>query len=383
MALIAPARMTVNPSFTSPRFLLNNAVRSGFMRLFPGDGPDVKLTEGAKAVYVPVLDLRTLAKGSQTGYNELPSVSIKADYITTPAYEQKVRVAYSREDLNAASSWNISLASAYTMAMRQAHFQLLRDAALFGFNPQNGEGLINSASGTVRERLQADSNGKTTLDDYDPGQALQAFLRAITGRLNACNLLGISAQYNAGGPPVRVVFLAPQRVLGLLASRIVELTSYQRPGAGSASIIQSIIDVMKASNVDVQFAPDDTLRGRGEGGTDAVILTIPELPDMGAQGQFDTNVFGDEFQPDERACNALFVDREVPAEISGPIGAEGTDTVSFMTVTSGWSLRGEATAILSIPVADGNEFSLNTAQAAQATQTASTANGGTAAKTGS
>ncbi|MPW00397.1 major capsid family protein [Bombella apis] len=365
MALIAPARMTVNPSFTSPRFLLNNAVRSGFMRLFPGDGPDVKLTEGAKAVYVPVLDLRTLAKGSQTGYNELPSVSIKANYITTPAYEQKVRVAYSREDLNAASNWNISLASAYTMAMRQAHFQLLRNAALFGFNPQNGEGLINSASGTVRERLQADSNGKTTLDDYDPGQALQAFLRAITGRLNACNLLGISAQYNAGGPLVRVVFLAPQRVLGLLASRIVELTSYQRPGAGSASIIQSIIDVMKASNVDVQFAPNDTLRGRGEGGQD------------------DTNVFGDEFQPDERACNALFVDREVPAEISGPIGAEGTDTVSFMTVTSGWSLRGEATAILSIPVADGNEFSLNTAQAAQATQTASTASSGTAAKTGS
>ena len=54
-----------------------------------------------------------------------------------------------------------------------------------------------------------------------------------------------------------------------------------------------------------------------------------------------------------------------------------------MTVTSGWSLRGEATAILSIPVADGNEFSLNTAQAAQATQTASTASSGTAAKTGS
>lgn len=48
MALIAPARMTVNPSFTSPRFLLNNAVRSGFMRLFPGDGPDVKLTEGER-----------------------------------------------------------------------------------------------------------------------------------------------------------------------------------------------------------------------------------------------------------------------------------------------------------------------------------------------
>lgn len=55
-------------------------------------------------------------------------------------------------------------------------------------------------------------------------------------------------------------------------------------------------------------------------------------------------------------------------------------TPARMTVTSGWSLRGEATAILSIPVANGNEFSLNTAQAAQATQTASS---GTAAKTGS
>lgn len=382
MALTAPTRLTVNPSFTSPRSLLSNAVRSGFTHLFPNGRPDVKLSEGEKAVYVPVLDLRTLAKGSQTGYTELPSVEIAASYISTPVYEQKIRVTYSREDLNAAASWNLSLVNAYSTAMRQGHFQLLRDAALFGFNPQNGEGLLNSANGTVREKLQADSNGKTTLDEYDPGQAFQALLRAINGRLNACNLLGISAQYNAGGAPVRVVFLAPQRVLGLLASRVVELTSYQRPGAGSASIIQSVIDVMKASNVEVQFAPDDSLRGRGEGGTDAMILTVPELPDMGAQSQFDTNAFGDEFDPQERACNALFVDREIPSEISGPIGAEATDVVSFMSTTSGWSLRGEATAILSIPVADGNEFSLN--PAAPAASAGSAANGsGSAAKSGS
>lgn len=358
MGLLAPARFTVNPSFTSPRALVSQSVRSGFMHLFPNGRPDVKLTEGAKAVYVPIYDIRTLAKGAQTGVNELPSVQINASLISTPVYEQKIRVVYSREDLNAAASWQLSLANAYSLAMRQGHFQLLRDIALFGFNPQSGEGLLNSASGTVSESLPADSQGHTTLDAYDAGEAFQAFLRAINGRLNACNLLGVSAQYNAGGPPVRVVILAPQRVLGLMASRVVELTSYQRPGAGSASITQSIIDVMKGSNVEVIFAPDDSLKGRGTNNTDAVVLTIPELPDMGAQGAFDTNIFGDEYESQERGCNALFVDRDLPAEITGPIGAEGTDLVSFMSSTAGWSLRGEATAILSVPVSNSNEFSL-------------------------
>ncbi|MXV43470.1 DUF2184 domain-containing protein [Saccharibacter sp. 17.LH.SD] len=374
MALIAPTRMTVNPSFTDPRFLINYALRSGFMYLFPRQELDVRLTERDQAVYVPVLDLRTIAQGSQTGYNELPTVSLNLDYITTPTYEQKIRVVYSREDLNAAANWNMSLTDAYSKAMRQGHFQLLRDAALFGFNPQNGEGLINSSSGTVRENLPADSNGKATVDDYDPNQLFQALNRVITGILNRCNLLGVTGRYNDGGAAVKVTCLTPQRVLGTLVSKVVELTGYQRPGAGSASILEAVRGVMNAANVDVTFAPDDELRGRGANGTDIMLFTIPELPNMAAQGAIDTNVFADEFGQANLNCNGLFADRAIPAEITGPVGAEATDVVTFMRTTSGWALRGEATTILSVGVSEANEFTAaGPASSAPASSSASTA----------
>ncbi|MXV44329.1 DUF2184 domain-containing protein [Saccharibacter sp. 17.LH.SD] len=370
MALIAPTRMTVNPSYTDPRFLINYALRSGFMHLFPRQELDVRLTERDQAVYVPVLDLRTIAQAAQSGYNELPSVSLSLDYITTPTYEQKIRVVYSREDLNAAANWNMSLTDAYSNAMRQGHFQLLRDAALFGFNPQNGEGLLNSSSGTVRELLPADSNGKSTVDDYDAGQLFQSINRIITGQLNRCNLLGITGRYNDGGPAVKVTCLAPQRVLGTLVSKIVELTSYQRVGSGSASIVQAVIDVMKAANVEVIFAADDELRGRGTNGTDVMLFTIPELPNMAAQGKIDTNVFADEFGQANLSCNGLFADRSIPTEITGPVGAEATDVVTFMRSTSGWALRGEATTILSVGVSEANEFSAAGPQSTTASSTA-------------
>lgn len=357
MPLIAPARLKVDPNFTDPRVLVHYAQRSGFAELFPGGEPAVRLGERDFAVYVPVMNMRTIAKGAQSGYNELPSVSLVADTITTPTYEQKIRVEYSREDLNAAGNWGLSLAQAYSTGMRQGHFQLLRDAALFGFNPQNGEGLLNAQQGTVRDNLPADSKGNTTLDAYDAGELYQFLLHLIQSQLVRCNLTQPSGQYNVGGEPVKVRLLMPQRILALLTTKIVQLTSYQRIGAGTQSVMQAVIETMKAANVDVLAAPDDELMGRGANGTDAVIATIPELPKRDGLLTFDTNAFGDEFGQSNTDCNALYVDRSVPAEITGPIGAEATDVVSFMRTTSGWALRGEATTILSVPVSTSGVFS--------------------------
>lgn len=348
MGVIAPTRRILSPSITSPKFVVRNALRSGFMRVLADGQPDVKLTETTRAVYVTTLDVRTLARGAQSNASELPSVDIQYGYISAPTYQQKVGVTYSRDDVNSAADWNSPLPALYSHGMAQAHFQLMRDAALYGFNPQNGEGILNS-SASERESLPADSNGKTTLDDYDAGQAFQYLLGVFNRRLVACNLMGVTGTYNSGGAPVRLVVLAPQRVISKLNSRIVELTSYQRAGAGSASILQSLVEVMHGNNVSVEFAPDDSLIGRGTGGTDAVIITLPELPDVGTIPKFNTNEFGDSVQPNERAMNTMFTDRVVASELSAPWGPEMTRVVSFMRITAGWALRGEGTTILSVP----------------------------------
>ena len=53
--------------------------------------------------------------------------------------------------------------------MRQGHFQLARSAALYGFQPANGEGIANT-NGATSVNLPPDSNGNDTVVTYDNGQ---------------------------------------------------------------------------------------------------------------------------------------------------------------------------------------------------------------------
>lgn len=332
----APAFVQVKPSLFLPEILLPFQQASGAFDLLAERDPTVKLGEGDLAVYIKSLDIRTKVAAGNSNYNSLPSVTISAAQISTPTYLIRHRVDYDHHDVSAAGHWGIGLPEAYRLGVRQAFFQQNRNALLYGFNPINGEGLMNTVGATTTT-LPADSNGNTTLSTYDNGQLALYFLTLINGLMTRTMQVGQRGRIN---------FLMPQRVFALINfSGVVQLTQFQRQGAGVATTGEMVKLIMMGNGVDVEFSCDDTLIGKGAGGTDAIIITIPEIkkPDGGRQ---NTNEFA-KLTPGLNACNLQFCDMAAPREIISPIAGGGTDVLSEMRITSGWSVRPEAISILS------------------------------------
>src|SRR4029077_16443818 len=190
MPNIAPAFVTVNPSYVEPGLILPYVQASGAFDLLYDGEPLTRLGEGDLFVYMKRVDLRTKAAAGQSAYNQLPSCSIALSQISTPTYLFRVRAEYDHHDTAAMGNWGVSIVEAQRLAMRQAHFQLARTALLYGMNPANGEGITNT-SGATSTNLPADSNGNTTIVTYDNGQLGLYLVQQIGLTKSRTNQLGI------------------------------------------------------------------------------------------------------------------------------------------------------------------------------------------------
>lgn len=338
MANYFPSVAKINPSFTEPGLIFTYSQASGFLGAFAGEKPTVKIGNDDLYVYVNGLDLRTPATLGQSAGNFLPSASLTATYYGTPTYLLRTRHEYDHHDTAAAARFNVSLPSAIETASLQGHFQQLRVMALYGYNSANGEGLLN-ASGATAVSLPADSYGNTTTSTYDNGQLALWILQQMT-KLQ-------ESMYQTRAPN-RIAFVGPQRIFYELSnSQVVQLTSYQRPGAGTQTVGRMIEEIGKSNGIDVEFFYDDTLIGKGTGGADAVIMTIPEVWVPSVPG-IDTNVFG-ETGPAMKDVNVLYTDMPAPMKITTPIPDGGVTEVMEWRATSGWNVRGAGVYILSMP----------------------------------
>ncbi len=235
-----------------------------------------------------------------------------------------------------ASEWGVGIIDVFRFGTRQAHFQSLRNALLHGITPQYGEGLLNTP-GAVRLNLPVDSNNNQTVSAYDPDDTFNFWLGAIAD---------LKVRTNQVGNGRRVVMLAPQRVVAQYTIRqVVQVTQWQRAGAGSATAFGAIKDVLTLNDDEFQIQSDDTLIGAGANGTDAIILTIPEI-EVPEGRIFNTNEFA-RLAPNLTATNLQFINSPMPIEILSPIESGRTDFLTEMRVTSGWSVRGEAITIVS------------------------------------
>lgn len=235
-------------------------------------------------------------------------------------------------------NWNFALPEAQRLGMRQGIFQQLRSALLYGMNPAGGEGLLNTAGATT-ETLPADSAGNTTVLTYDHGQMAVYLLGHVQAAMTRTMQLGRQ---------LRVVILGPQRVLGAMEiQQIVQLTSYQRPGGGTDTVGGTVKEVLKGANVQVDWVYDDTLIGKGAGGTDAVVITIPEVEVPMVNSTVNTNEFA-KLTPSLAANALMFCDMAAPREIPTPIAGGAIDVLSEMRSTAGWAVRPEAITILSM-----------------------------------
>ena len=340
MANIAPAFVTVNPSFMEPGILLPYSQASGAFDLLAGGEPLVRLSEGDLYVYIKRIDMRSKVAAGQSAYNALPSISTTLSMISTPTYLLRVRGEYDHHDTAAMGRWGLSIVETQRLAMRQGHFQLMRSALLYGFNPANGEGLLNT-NGATAINLPADSNGNTTTSTYDNGQMAFFLLSQVSAMKSRTNQIGIGRGFT---------LLMPQRIMGQFTYQdIVQLTQFQRVGAGSTSTAGLVKDVMEMNEDDILWVCDDTLIGKGANGTDAVVLVMPEIQKPRGS-RINTNEFA-KLAPGIEACALQYCDMAAPREIPTPLAGGAIDVLSEMRVTSGWGVRPEAVSIISMQYA--------------------------------
>ena len=340
MANYFPAQAKVTPSFSEPDLIVTYAQPSGAFAALQGGKPRVKLGEGDLYVYINSLDLRTETLSGQSAGNLLPSATLVADFYSTQTYLIRTRAIYDHHDMAAAANYSISLPAAQDLAMRQGIYQQMRNALLYGFNPGNGEGLLNTVGATA-VTLPADSLGNTTVSTYDNGEMAAFFLNQIVQLKQG--------MYQSGSViSNKIVVVGPQRVLlQLQYANIVQVTSYQRPGAGTSTTLEVVKNVVAENGDEFEWHMDDTLIGKGAGGSDAVLLTIPEIEQPSIPG-INTNEFGD-VSPNMRSVNLMYADMAAPKKIPSPTPDGAITEVQELRVSSGWCVRPQGLYILSMP----------------------------------
>jgi hypothetical protein len=337
MPNISPAFVQVHPSYMMPDTLMPYSQASGAFDLLASGAPLIRLADGDLYAYIKRVDLRTRMAAGQSAYNQLPGVSFAMSQISAPTYLLRVRAEYDHHDTAAMARWGLSIVDAHRLGMRQATFQLMRNALLYGFNPANGEGLIN-ASGATAITLPADSAGNTTVVTYDNGQMAFFLISQISAIKTRTNQLGIGRKF---------VIVGPQRTLGAMEyQNIVQLTSYQRPGAGSQSTAGVVKDVLEMNDDDIVWAYDDTLIGKGAGGNDAIIIVMPEV-EQPKGARINTNEFA-KLTPSMEACTLMLADMAAPREIPVPLAGGAIDVLAEQRCTSGWAVRPEALTIVTM-----------------------------------
>lgn len=338
MANITSGFVQINPNFTMPEIIMQYQQPSGAFLALPGGTIMPRLSPTDLAVYIKRLNVKSAFQSNQNVGQMLPSCTIDATMISSPTYMLRARAIYDHHDIAYADVWGFSLPEAQRLAMRQGIFQGLRQGFLYGFNSQNvGEGLLN-APGATSTTLPADSFGNTTVVTYDNGQMLQYLAQQIVQAKTRMNQLG---------QPARVVILGPQRVIGNWQYSIVQLTTYQRSGAGVNSTAGSLEEVIGWSGDTLEFGFDDTLIGQGAGGTDAVLIVIPEIKVPMVGSQPNTNIFAT-LQPGLEATTLMLTDLSAPREIPVPIAGGAIDVLSEMRATPGWGIRSQGTTIISM-----------------------------------
>lgn len=338
MANIDASWVQTHPSLVLPENLLQYQQASGAFETLAGANPMVRLGEGDLYVYVKAFDIRTKVAAGQAAYNSLPSVTTVARMLSTPTYLIRVRAEYDHHDTAALGQWGVSIVETQRLGMRQGTFQQLRNALLYGYNAANGEGLINTQGATTIS-LPPDPNNNDTVVTYDNGAMAVFILTQISALKTRTMQLGM---------PARVIILGPQRTLGAFEyQNIVQLTQFQREGAGSATTAGTVKAILDMNKDIIEWVYDDTLINKGAGGnTDMVVITMPEVKKP-AGGKINTNEWA-KLSPGLDACNIMLCDMSAPREIPTPLPGGAIDVLSELRSTSGWGLRPEATVLVSM-----------------------------------
>jgi hypothetical protein len=337
MPNIFPTQRKLTPSFSEPDLVITYAQPSGAFAALEGGRPRVKIGSEDMAVYINHLDIRSNAAAGQSPMNAMPSADLVADFYTTPTYIFRNRAIWDHHDMARAAMYSVPLPAAQDFACRQGIFQQMRNALLYGFNPTLGEGLLNTI-GATKVALPPDPFGNTNWSTYDNGALALFFLNQIVALK--------SGMYQAGIKNEIVVISPQQEFLQFAYANIVQVTAYQRPGAGTATTGEVVRVVAKESGDEFSWHFDDTLIGQGTAGGDPIILTMPEIGVPSIPG-IDAAVFNGAPIPKMNAVNLMYLDMAAPMKIPTPTPDGAITEIHETRGTSGWCIRAPGLYILS------------------------------------
>lgn len=340
MSYLFPAQAKVTPSFSEPDLIVQYAQASGFMYTMENSNLRVRLGKDDLFAYVNALNIGTEAVAAQFGSSWLPSTSLQAQFEQAQTYVLRNRNDYDDSMERAAARYNVALPQAIELGQRQGIYQRLRSMYWYGLNPSNNEGILNT-QGATSVTLPADTGGSTTVESYSPNDMYRFILQQIA--------LTKTRMYQSGANIAnRIVIASPQReFLQFQMASIVQVTSYQRPGGGTNTVAGSIQKIAEEAGDSVEWVYDDTLIGKGAGGTDMVVMTIPEV-EVPTMKDPNTNIFG-KMQPSTLAVNTQYADVAAPIKIITPIPDGGLTQMLEMRATAGWCWRPQGVTLISMP----------------------------------
>lgn len=146
----------------------------------------------------------------------------------------------------------------------------------------------------------------------------------------------------------RVVIPGLQHVLGTMEiQQIVQPISYQHLGGGTDTVGGMVKEVLRGTNVQVSWVYDDTLTDVGADGTNMVVVTIPKVEVSMVNSTVNANEFT-RLTPLLAANALIFIDMAAPRGTPTPIAGDAIDVLSETRSITGWTVRPEAIAVLSM-----------------------------------
>lgn len=254
----------LNPHIAIPGLIVPNVQEVPFSRYI---GHRTNLgTLAVEQAYITVINNINgeTAVGQQWG-NDLNKQTYTMGQISAPYYRIESYVEYNVDEQAKFEelSNGVSLPDFLENLAKQAINQRRHQALLFGFDTESGlyQGILANAT---QKTLPPDSNGKSTLLEYDVAQ-LNAFLGSIARTV-------MDTTYGMAKP---TVIASSSRVINYIRSAIVPLTESQKDGAGIDSVGGVLNRVMTEwlGVGKVEFISDNLLQDDVNGDTIVFLAT--------------------------------------------------------------------------------------------------------------
>jgi hypothetical protein len=240
---------------------------------------------GSDYLYLPTLDkVHTPTTVGQQWRGGVDSAQFSTSQLAWQYYTIQSRMEYTDQQAAKLAKMlpGIGIDSLLDKLCRQGINQRRHYGAIFGFDPAQTQGLVKQG---ITESLPADSDSHTTISTYNADELL-AFLASQARE----------AMNNSYGMAKPVVFMSSVRLVNYIKTVMVNLTSYQMPGAGVDSIggaysriVGEWLGVGK-----VEFIGDDLLKEAGTAGDDLIILVAPGLTEQDlTKPEFSQYLLGD------------------------------------------------------------------------------------------